>query len=384
MTNLLAQTEGLLDACGANGSYICEKVYEWTDNELLATGADWLLDRPIRILLIVILAWTASKILQKSVLKFAQTIANSPTDPRLQSLRELGPGKLLMEERELKRASARAETIGLVLRSIGVAAVWMIALFMILGQLDIDLGPLIAGAGIGGLALGFGAQSIVKDFLSGLFMLIEDQYGVGDIVDVGSATGTVEKVSLRSTTIRDVKGTVWHVPNGVISRVGNSSQLWSRALLDVEVAYDTDLDLAREVIQSVGDSLWADPEWGGDELMERPEVWGVQDLGASAVALRLVVKTEPSQQWAVERELRMRLKVALDEAGIEIPFPQQTVWHRNADSVAQSKKTGPAVTTKSEVATDSGHMSDSGQKSGSGQTERAARLGHDAEGQADN
>ena len=350
MTNLLAQTEGLLDACGTEGSYICEQVYEWTDNELLATGAEWLLNRPIRILLIVILAWIVSKILQKSVLKFAQTIANSPTDPRLQSLRERGPGKLLMEERELKRASARAETIGLVLRSIGVAAVWMVAVFMILGQLDIDLAPLIAGAGIGGLALGFGAQSIVKDFLSGLFMLIEDQYGVGDIVDVGSATGTVEKVSLRSTTIRDVKGTVWHVPNGVISRVGNSSQLWSRALLDVEVAYDTDLELAREVIQRVGDTLWEDPEWGGDELMERPEVWGVQDLGASAVALRLVVKTEPSKQWAVERELRKRLKFAFDEEGIEIPFPQQTVWHRNVEAVGH-KETGAAIAAKSQDTT---------------------------------
>ena len=349
MTNLLAQTDGLLDACGAEGSYICEKVYEWSNNELLATGADWLLDRPIRILLIVILAWIASKILQKSVLKFAQTIANSPTDPRLRALRERGPGKLLMEERETKRASARAETIGLVLRSIGVAAVWILALFMMLGQLDIDLAPLIAGAGIGGLALGFGAQSIVKDFLSGLFMLIEDQYGVGDIVDVGSASGTVEKVSLRSTTIRDVKGTVWHVPNGVISRVGNSSQLWSRALLDVEVAYDTDLDLARDVIQRVGDSLWEDKEWGGDELMERPEIWGVQDLGASAVSLRLVVKTEPSKQWAVERELRMRLKNAFDKAGIEIPFPQQTVWHRNVDAVGhEAKAAKPANKTEPE------------------------------------
>ena len=373
MTNLLAQTEGLLDACGTEGSYICEQVYEWTDNELLATGADWLLDRPIRILLIVILAWIASKILQKSVLKFAQTIANSPTDPRLQSLRERGPGKLLMEERELKRASARAETIGLVLRSIGVAAVWMIALFMILGQLDIDLAPLIAGAGIGGLALGFGAQSIVKDFLSGLFMLIEDQYGVGDIVDVGSASGTVEKVSLRSTTIRDVKGTVWHVPNGVISRVGNSSQLWSRALLDVEVAYDTDLELAREVIQRVGDSLWEDPEWGGDELMERPEIWGVQDLGASAVALRLVVKTEPSKQWAVERELRMRLKVAFDESGIEIPFPQQTVWHRNVDSVSHGKEAG-SKTKSNDDADEAEDESD---------TKKKAKVGTDTESQAD-
>lgn len=346
MTFLLAQADGLVEACGVSGSYICERVYGWTNNALLATGADWLLDRPIRILLIVVLAWVVSKLLQKSILKFAQTIANSPTDPRLKTLRERGPGKLLMEERELKRAAARAETIGLVLRSLGVAAVWLVAVFMILGQLDIDLAPLIAGAGIGGLALGFGAQSIVKDFLSGLFMLIEDQYGVGDIVDVGSAVGTVEKVSLRSTTIRDVKGTVWHIPNGVISRVGNSSQLWSRALLDVEVAYDTDLELAREVIQRVGDSLWEDPEWGGDELMERPEVWGVQELGASAVALRLVVKTEPSKQWAVERELRKRLKMAFDEEGIEIPFPQQTVWHRNVESVAHVKEAKPLPTSE--------------------------------------
>ncbi len=360
MIFFLAQTNGLVDACGVQSSYICERVYEWTGSELLATASDWLLDRPVRILFIVLVAWIVSKLLQKSVLKFAQTIANSPSDPRLQTLREKGPGKLLMEERESKRAAARAETIGLVLRSVGVAAVWLVALFMILGQLDIDLAPLIAGAGIGGLALGFGAQSVVKDFLSGLFMLIEDQYGVGDIVDVGVAAGTVEKVSLRSTTIRDVKGTVWHVPNGTIARVGNSSQLWSRALLDVEVAYDTDLALAREVIQRVGDTLWEDPEWGGDELMERPEVWGVQELGASAVALRLVVKTEPSKQWSVERELRMRLKEAFDEEGIEIPFPQQTVWHRNVESVSSAKKEiQPKKTEATKGNEDSGENTDS-------------------------
>ena len=269
---------------------------------------------------------------------------------------------------------------------------------MMLGQLDMDLAPLIAGAGIGGLALGFGAQSIVKDFLSGLFMLIEDQYGVGDIVDVGSALGTVEKVSLRSTTIRDVKGTVWHVPNGAISRVGNFSQLWSRALLDVEVAYDTDLDLARDVIQSVGDSLWADKEWGGDELMERPEIWGVQELGASAVALRLVVKTEPSKQWAVERELRLRLKVAFDEAGIEIPFPQQTVWHRNIDSVfhgkegkqtggKEGKQTGSEAEAKSDDAPESEAESDTEAKSDTESKpeseSKKSKAGSDTESQAD-
>ncbi len=331
-TQVLAQTDdqGLIDACGeTDRTYTCEKVYEWTDNELLATASEWVLDRPIRIILIVVLAWVASKFLQRAVSRFVKTVAATPTDVRLQSLRDRGPGKILIQENESKRADARAETIGLVLRSVVVAVVWSVAGLMILGQLDIDLAPLIAGAGIGGLALGFGAQSIVKDFLSGLFMLIEDQYGVGDVIDIGVATGTVEEVSLRSTTIRDVYGTVWHVPNGEISRVGNYSQLWSRALIDVEVAYDVDLRFAQGVIQRVADELWEDPEWGGDELMERPEVWGIQNLGASGVAIRLVVKTEPSMQWSVERELRLRVKEALDEAGIEIPFPQQTVWFRH-------------------------------------------------------
>lgn len=348
---LVQESEGLIEACGETGrSYACEKVYEWTDNEFLATAAEWLLDRPIRILLIVVLAWLVSRVLRRAVSRFVTTIASSPTDPRLQSLRERGPGRLLIEETASQRAAARAETIGLVLRSIVGAVVWTVAALMILGQLDIDLAPLIAGAGIGGIALGFGAQSVVKDFLSGLFMLIEDQYGVGDIIDVGDATGTVEKVSLRSTTLRDVYGTVWHIPNGEILRVGNYSQLWSRALIDVEVAYDTDLDLARGVIQRVADELWEDPEWGGDELMERPEVWGVQSLGASSVALRLVVKTEPSQQWAVERELRLRLKKALDEAGIEIPFPQQTVWFRNQGEHPPTPPPDPASVRTHELA----------------------------------
>ena len=336
----------LVDACGeTDRKYVCEKVFEWTDSEFLATVAEWVLDRPIRILLIVVVAWVVSKIVQRAVQRFVAGVAASPNDARLQSLRSRGPGRLLIEEKETKRAEARAETIGLVLRSIVVAAVWTVAGLMILGQLEFDLAPLIAGAGIGGIALGFGAQSVVKDFLSGLFMLIEDHYGVGDIIDVGDAKGTVEKVSLRSTTLRDVYGTVWHVPNGEILRVGNYSQLWSRALIDVEVAYDTDIRFAQGVIQRVADELWNDAEWGGDEVMERPEVWGVQTLGASSVAIRLVVKTEPSQQWNVERELRLRLKEALDHAGIEIPFPQQTVWFRHQGDHPMAPPPDPATIT---------------------------------------
>lgn len=324
-----ATTDPLTDACGVEPSYACEQIFNWTDNEFLAVASEWALDRPIRILLILAGAWLIKRVLQRAVSRFTKAIANPSQSTKLSQLRERGPGRLLIEQTARQRAHARAETIALVLRSIVAAVVWGIASLLILGQIGIDLAPLIAGAGIGGLALGFGAQSIVKDFLSGLFMLIEDQYGVGDVIDIGAATGTVEEVSLRSTTLRDVHGTVWHVPNGEILRVGNFSQLWSRALIDVEVAYDVDLRYAQGVIQRVADEMWEDPEWGGDELMERPEVWGIQSLGASGVAIRLVVKTEPSMQWGVEREIRLRLKEALDEAGIEIPFPQQTVWFRH-------------------------------------------------------
>ena len=198
---------------------------------------------------------------------------------------------------------------------------------MCLGEVGIDLGPLLAGAGVLGVAIGFGSQSLVRDFLSGTFILVEDQFGVGDIVDVGEASGTVEAVSLRTTRLRAIDGTVWHVPNGEIRRVGNMSQHWSRALLDIEVAYDTVVEHARSVIKRVADAVWAED----DGVLEEPELWGVEQLGANGVMLRLVVKTTPSQQWRVSRELRERIKVAFDEEGIEIPFPQQTVWHKPAE-----------------------------------------------------
>ena len=337
---VLAQTSAstaLADACGeTNRGFVCERVFDWTDNAGLATVADWLLDRPIRIALVLVAAWIGTRIVKRTISRFTQRIAAAPGNSRLQKLREKGPVRALSDDVERSRAESRAGTLGSVLRSVAVALIWTFAALIVLGEIGVNLGPLIAGAGIGGIALGFGSQAIVKDFLSGLFMLIEDHYGVGDVVDLGYATGTVEEVSLRSTTIRDVKGTVWHVPNGEISRVGNYSQLWSRALIDIEVAYDTDLRLAMGLIQRVANDFWEDPEWGGDELAECPDVWGVQSLGASGIALRVAVKTEPSMQWSVERELRLRLKEAFDEAGIEIPFPQQTVWFRDSDEEAGS------------------------------------------------
>lgn len=211
------------------------------------------------------------------------------------------------------------------MRSLVTFVIWVVAAFMMLGAVGINLAPLLAGAGVIGVALGFGSQSLVRDFLSGFFILIEDQYGVGDIVDMeGRAAGVVEAVSLRTTRLRSVDGVVWHVPNGEIRVIGNMSQHWSRSLLDVEVAYDTDIDQAKTVVKRVADKLWReDPA-----ILEEPEMWGVEELAASGVVLRLVVKTTPKEQWRVSRRLREEIKRAFDAEGIEIPFPQRTVWNR--------------------------------------------------------
>ncbi len=232
-----------------------------------------------------------------------------------------------------------------MLRSVASITIYTVAIIMVLGEFDVSLGPLLAGAGIAGVALGFGAQSLVRDFLSGIFILIEDQYGVGDIVDLGEATGTVEEVTLRVTRVRDVRGTLWHVPNGEIRRVGNQSQLWARVILDVAVAYDTDITAASAVIKEVADALWREG-LATAPILEEPEIWGVENFGPDAIVLRLAAKTEPGSQWALSRELRLRLKRAFDDRGIEIPFPQRTVWLRGegeGDARGNAAQTGGAA-----------------------------------------
>jgi moderate conductance mechanosensitive channel len=324
----------LADACGDQPTLICRLIFEWTGNTRTAEIADVVLATPAKILLILLIAWGVNRIVQRSIARFTASLGGEqPANRRLKRrIRQskLGhklPVGVLDTGVASLRSAARAQTIGLVLRSVATAIIWSIAAITVLGEIGINLGPIIAGAGIAGVALGFGAQSLVKDFLSGIFMLIEDQYGVGDIIDVGEATGTVEAVSLRTTKLRDVNGVMWHVPNGEIARVGNMSQQWARALLDISVAYDTDLDHASEIIQRTADDLYEDPDWR-HHMFAEPELWGVQELGADGIDIRLVIKTRPASQWAVMRELRRRLKYAFDEAGIEIPFPQRTIWVR--------------------------------------------------------
>ena len=344
-TMLLAQTaqDGVeRTACGMpdESSPVCRAVLEATGNDALAGMADTLVVKPAKVVLILFLAYVANKLVARAVHRFVARVKGEPGQGRRSSRREHAPVTLAPAgDAAGSRAAKRAETIGDLIRSITGFAVWSLAVLMVLGELGLNLGPLIAGAGIVGIALGFGAQNLVRDFISGIFMLVEDQYGVGDIIDVGPAAGTVEAVSLRTTRLRDVNGVVWHVPNGTIDRVGNKSQQWSRALLDVDVAYDTDVDFASEVIKRTILGEWQSDRWK-DTILEEPQVWGVENLGADGITIRIVVKTLPSKQFEVARHLRARIKSAFDEAGIEIPFPQRTIWHRNLSAVPGAEVSG--------------------------------------------
>jgi moderate conductance mechanosensitive channel len=286
---------------------------------MLARLADFLLARPAKIVLILLLAWVANRLIRRAIRRLVGSMSQDRVQRRIGSLRDLTPRALHStgEMPSLRRVQ-RAETIGALLASIASFAVWLLAGLMALGALGLNLGPLIAGAGIVGVAVGFGSQNLVRDFISGIFMLLEDQYGVGDVVDAGPASGTVEGVGLRTTRLRDVNGTLWHIPNGEIRRVGNRSQGWARALVDVEVAWSADIQDATRVIERVADAMWDEEGWSA-RMLEQPEVWGVEELGPNGVRVRLVVKTRPLQQWGVARELRARIKDALDRAGIEVP-----------------------------------------------------------------
>ena len=313
-------------ACGTDPSWACQRVLDLTESEAWAEATD-LLNVPLRILVIFVLAWVANRLVRRAIHRFTDGIGNPEAQERIRRLKRRAPAAVVPAGSLSLRSAARARTLAQVLQSIATIGIWTIALVMMLGELGVNLGPLIAGAGIAGVAIGFGAQSLVKDFLSGIFMLAEDQYGVGDIIDAGEASGTVEEVSLRTTRLRDVNGTVWHIPNGMIERVGNKSQQWARALLDVGIAYGADIDEAQSVIKQVADGLWREPEWSG-KILDEPEVWGIEQLGPDAIVIRLVVKTQPSEQFAVTRELRRRLADAFYHEGIELPFPQRSVWVR--------------------------------------------------------
>jgi small conductance mechanosensitive channel len=284
---------------------IAEAVIDPDWSEVLAVA--------VRILLILLVASIANALLRRGMKTGLRRLREGGVH---EAVRRATPDALLETREHSLRADQRLEALTSVLRSVTTVAIFALAMFMVLGEVGIELGPLLAGAGIVGVALGFGSQTLVKDFLSGMFILIEDQFGVGDVVDLdGETSGSVEAVSLRTTRLRAVDGTVWHVPNGEIRRVGNKSQHWSRALLDLEVAYGTDLARAQEVIREVAHEVAV----ADRAVLEEPAVWGVENLTTTGVVIRLVVKTTPAEQWRVSRQLRERILAAFEEQGIEVP-----------------------------------------------------------------
>ncbi|MCW3159248.1 mechanosensitive ion channel family protein [Micropruina sonneratiae] len=216
------------------------------------------------------------------------------------------------------RHAARAATMGSLLRSVVNATIAVLAVLTVLAILNIPLTPLLASAGVGGVALGFGAQSLVKDYLSGIFMIVEDQYGVGDLVDLGDVTGTVEDVGLRVTRVRDGSGQVWYVRNGEIVRVGNQSQGWSTAVVDIPVDTTENSTRVIEVLDAVVDAVHADPDWSS-VLLETPKVVGVQSVEAGRMTIRVIAKTQPNQAAGVQRVILDRGLQALKDAGVKGP-----------------------------------------------------------------
>lgn len=336
------QTNELYEACSNTPGTVCRFIYEQTGSVTLASISGALASNGLRILLILAIAWILRRLVRKNSPRVIGAII-SRQEAVDQELTANDSPDLTDEQRieialRRERARQRSGTLGHVLSSIVSALILFVAGLMILAEVGVNLAPLIAGAGVVGIALGFGAQQMVKDFLAGIFIILEDEYGVGDVVDTGLAAGVVERLTLRVTQLRDVDGTVWYVPNGEIQRIGNRSQLWARAVLDIDVAYDTDIDEAAEALLRVARQVWQEqiPE---KTIIAEPEFWGVERFGADGVALRLVVKTEPTEQWATARELRGRIKREFDALGIEIPFPQRTVWQHTVDPSADAAET---------------------------------------------
>jgi small conductance mechanosensitive channel len=283
--------------------------------------ATWL-DGPIRTLVLIIITFVIALILKtiahrmitRVTVRMAEGTMTERARERSRTVFEGSPALLN------KRRAQRAQTLGSVLRSIASVLIMGTAAFSILGSLGLNLAPILASASVIGVAVGFGAQNIVKDLLAGLFMLLEDQYGVGDFIDVGSAKGTVEAVTLRVTRMRDVDGIVWYVPNGEIKKVGNESQNWGRAVLDIPVDIQEDVEKVKDILQATADDLAADERWK-DLVLESPSVWGVQAFAGDALVIRVVLKTAPGRQGDIARELRERVKRAFDEAGVTVATP---------------------------------------------------------------
>ncbi|MEJ2231819.1 MAG: mechanosensitive ion channel family protein [Nitrospirales bacterium] len=275
----------------------------------LAEKSIAILEGSLRILLIGLVAYVAIRALKFGLGKLEQLLI---------TWRDLEDHEHLANEKQVQTL------IGL-LRTICLTLVWVVGIVMSLGQIGLDITPILAGAGIVGLAVGFGAQNLVRDVINGFFMILENQVRIGDVAVVNGTGGLVEAISYRTITLRDLSGTVHIFPNGTVTTLANMTKGWSGYVLDIGVAYKEDTDRVSNVMKEVAKELQNDPELG-PKILEPIEILGVDKFGESEVVIKARLKTLPIQQWAVGREYRRRLKKAFDEKGIEIPFPHRTLY----------------------------------------------------------
>jgi len=274
---------------------------------MIDTIIEWLASHGLRILIIIILGF----LLDKTIDRFADKAIKKYVNKK-------------QKDRDQAEIEERAKTLSDVFNTTTTVVVFIIVILMILPELGIAIAPLIAGAGIIGLAVGFGAQNLVRDYLVGLFIIIEDQYAIGDVVRVGDITGQVEILNLRRTALRDLDGIQHNIPNGEVKIASNYTKDWSRINLDVPVSYSSDIDKVTAILNRVGKELAEDPQYK-DFLLEAPQVLGLDRFGESEIVLKMLGKTKPLKQWDMTRELRKRIKKTFDQEGIEIPFPQRVI-----------------------------------------------------------
>jgi moderate conductance mechanosensitive channel len=276
-----------------------------------APGFDWReamqWNTILRIAVVIVIALITYRVIKVLIARLLQREIDEE-DPLVRRLRE-----------------QRAQTLASLLGSVALVAIIVVVVLTILDILLDNIGPILASFGILGLAFSFGAQSLVKDVITGTFMLMEGQFGIGDVIRVGDVAGGVERITLRTTILRDVEGVVHIIPNGEITRVSNLTKAWSRAVLNIGVAYKEDVDHVMDVLRDLLAEFYADAEWRA-LVLEEPEVPGVDAFGDSAVIIRVMAKTLPLKQWDVARELRRRIKNRFDREGIEIPFPHTTLY----------------------------------------------------------
>jgi small conductance mechanosensitive channel len=284
--------------------------------QILEINGETMVRNGARVIGIWVLAWLSYRVVRLAAIRIEKAVDDG--DDSVTTLRE-----------------RRGRTISQLLRSMGRVVIFAIALLLTF-NVFIDIGPILAGAGILGLAVSFGAQSLVKDVISGFFILFENQFAIGDVIEAGGKSGVVEKMSMRVVVLRDLQGIMHIIPNGEIKVVSNMTRTWSRAVVDVGVSYDEDVDRALGVVRDEASRFSTDPAWVA-QLDGPVEVPGIESLADSAIVIRSLIRTQPGSQWNAAREYRRRLKVRFDRENIEIPFPQRKVHVQVDDSSRDSR-----------------------------------------------